>query len=411
MTQEKAAEIIDFNASREAVGVDEAPSAGAFLASARNAAGLSLVIVSDATKVKVEHLEAIEASDASALPITAYAVGFVKVYARYLGLDEAAVAKRFKKDVGADQPLASAAVAQAPVEPSNSPHISEGARMVSVFGIIAILIFVFWIVLQITSGPGDDGAARVTSAPEQRVRLGSAPLPAPAPRQRAPEVVEEAEESTPPAPAVNAAAQEPSDVASQDTPFETVLSEPAAPESAAPVDTGVPDLTDGDLEAAAVDAPVQQSEQSEDISPSATLSDQPVISLTEPLPLITAPVAESLSELPIASPERRTEVVRQRPDPAIVPDPIIVNAQLSRSIAPQYPNRCARNAEDLERVTVIFDVTAQGRPANVRVADTSNACFNTAAVSTLKRWRFDPKTVDGAPRPDLAKQATLNFRR
>ena len=394
MTQEKAAEIIDFNASREAVGVDEAPSAGAFLASARNAAGLSLVIVSDATKVKVEHLEAIEASDASALPITAYAVGFVKVYARYLGLDEAAVAKRFKKDIGADQPLASAAVAQAPVEPSNSPHISEGARMVSVFGIIAILIFVFWIVLQITSGPGDDGAARVTSAPEQRVRLGSAPLPAPAPRQRAPEVVEEAEESTPPAPAVNAAAQEPSDVASQDTPFETVLSESAAPESAA-----------------AVDAPVPQSEQSEDISPSATLSDQPVISLTEPLPLITAPVAESLSELPIASPERRTEVVRQRPDPVIVPDPIIVNAQLSRSIAPQYPNRCARNAEDLERVTVIFDVTAQGRPANVRVADTSNACFNTAAVSTLKRWRFDPKTVDGAPRPDLAKQATLNFRR
>jgi len=124
------------------------------------------------------------------------------------------------------------------------------------------------------------------------------------------------------------------------------------------------------------------------------------------LPIIDAPVAEELSAAampPITQPRTRIE--------QIIPEPVIVEAMLLRSIAPQYPNRCARNAAELERVTVLFDVTVQGRPANLRVADTSNSCFDSAAISTLRRWRFDPKTVDGAARADLGKRATLNFRR
>ena len=413
MAQEKAAEIIDFNAQREAVGVDEAPSAGAFLASVRQAAGFSLFAVSDATKVKIEHLEAIEANDRGSLPIAAYAIGFVKSYARFLELDEGEIASKFKKDIGATDVLSSAAVPQIADSTNATPDISDGARMVSIFGIMAILVFAFWIIFQVSNSPANRGATGATSAPEQRVRLGTAPLPTLTPRQSTRQVAEE-----------NAAEV----VIKKDTPVENSAEQnntapevvPNNPVALAPADnnavndnvsaatTSITEEEIGFGTAAetltADNDPVDLSAADESIA-----ADQVVLQSIDTagaLPIIDAPVAEELSAAampPITQPRTRIE--------QIIPEPVIVEAMLLRSIAPQYPNRCARNAAELERVTVLFDVTVQGRPANLRVADTSNSCFDSAAISTLRRWRFDPKTVDGAARADLGKRATLNFRR
>lgn len=371
MSQEKAAEIIDLNASREAPA--GAQPAGEFLASARRAAGLSLAAVSDATKVKIEHLEAIEASNADALPITAYSVGFVKAYARFLKLDEEALAKQFKKDIGADKPVAEIA----PLPSAETPQIGEGARMASIFGIVAILIFVFWIVVKVTSGPGDEDAARATRAPEQRVRLGDAPLERPEPRQRAPEVEAIAAPQQPTAPIQQEATQA--------APMETVAAAPADGYDASATEL----LSEAD-DIAVLTPPLDTAEaQSATTAPAAEATSEP------PLPEIIEEPAEE-------------PVVRNTQPP--VRQPVIVDARLVRSIAPKYPNRCARGADDLERVTVRFDVSVAGRIENARVVDTTNDCFNSSAISTLRRWRFDPKTVDGAARADLAKQATLNFR-
>ncbi|CAK9039301.1 TonB family protein [Durusdinium trenchii] len=370
MAQEKAAEIIDLSVSRGAANANQ--SAAEFLAATRAAAGLSLAAVSDATKVKIEHLEAIEASDANALPITAYAVGFVKAYARFLGLDEEALAQQFKKDIGADQP---APVVDVPAASFNEgATLHEGARMASIFGIIAILVFMFWIVLQITAGPGGEEANRAASAPEERVRLSAAPLQMPTPRPRTDVDV---------APLVTGGAVQ-------------------ADQNASP---SAPSVTDAPADA---DEPVVESAEPVNEVP-VSVSEAPV---EEEIADVSAAVEPDLEVVPPlqsvpARPQPSLEPVRQQQAPATV----IIEARLSRSIAPQYPNRCARRAEDLERVTVIFDVTENGRPANIRVADTTNDCFNTVAVSTLKRWRFEPKTIDGAPRPDIGKQATLNFRR
>lgn len=399
MSQEKAAEIIDLSASREAAGAGAGQSAAECLAVTRKAAGLSLAAVSDATKVKIEHLEAIEASDASALPIAAYAVGFVKAYARFLGLDEAALAEQFKKDIGADQPAVSLEAAQTSVT-DNAPPISEGARMVSIFGIIAILVFVFWIVLQITAGPGDEAASRTTQAPEQRVRLGSAPLPAPAPRER--NEVAETEASTTNEAAPNDTVEPNASSLTAAPPVAVTTDEVDAVAAGEAATSGT--LASGDdislgAEIADTDETISDAD-SEEVD---ALADQSSPLVSQP---ILTPQVEPTPPLPAEErPTTRTVIT------PVVPEPVIVEAKLSRSIAPQYPNRCARGAEDLERVTVIFDVTVQGRAANIRVADTSNDCFNNAAVSTLRRWRFNPRTVDGAPRPDIGKQATLNFRR
>lgn len=362
MSQEKAAEIIDLSASREAAGAGQPETAGQFLANARQAAGMSLAAVSDATKIKIDHLEAVEASDASALPATPYAVGFVKVYAKFLGLDADAIAKQFKTDIGADAPP--------PVEEIRktadvSPHIGEGARMVSIFGIIAILIFVVWITLQII-GNGGEADAPPTSAPEQRVRLGSAPAPAPTPR---PQHVE---------PETLPAAAEP-------------VGKPAANDDAAasvPPQAPAEDASAGEAETADAAASEEEADAAPtEPSPAAALNSEQIDDLAEPTAEPAAPSAR-----------------------AAKPAPAVVDARLTRSIAPRYPDRCARDAAALEKVTVIFDVTVEGRPANARVIQSTNSCFDETAVSTIQRWRFDPKTVDGAARPDLGKQATLNFR-
>ncbi|MHA7871594.1 MAG: TonB family protein [Hyphococcus sp.] len=416
MSQEKAAEIIDLNASREAV--ENADSVAAALSGARRAAGLSLAVVSDATKVKIDHLEAIEASDFGALPAAPYAIGFVKSYAQFLGLDAEMVAGRFKTEIQADAPPP-APVSEHPGPAS--PAAGEGARMASIFGVIAILVFAVWIVVQIAGSAEDSRNNAANGAGEQRVRIGAAPAPAPQPRAReelpAPVAVETA--------AAPAPADGPAEVSS-DVPADAAGDEIAA--------AGAPNVPTSEAPA----PPVGQSGPVSVQGPEAPVDERPVETAIAvqpeetPAALVEAAVTEAfvaptenrvgnrdadalvLSDAAPAPVERPAEPVERaaaETAPQPQPAPEIVDARLVRSIAPQYPNRCARSSAPLESVTVMFDVTAQGRAANIRVIDSTNGCFDNAAVSTLQRWRFDPKTVDGAPRPDLGKQATLNFRR
>ena len=162
MSQDKAAEIIDFNpSSAEGRVPAHGETAGGFLAAARCAAGLSLEALSDATKVKGDHLAAIEAMRPDLLPPAPYAVGFVKAYARALDLDADALARQFKDEIGAGAP---APLVFAPPPETDAPAgLSEGARLISVFAFIAILLFVFWITVQVL-GRGEREAAAPPAA-------------------------------------------------------------------------------------------------------------------------------------------------------------------------------------------------------------------------------------------------------
>jgi len=71
---------------------------GALLAEARAAAGRELTDIARETRVPLRHLMAIEADDHSALPALPYAIGFVKNYARSIGLDAEAVAAQFRAE-------------------------------------------------------------------------------------------------------------------------------------------------------------------------------------------------------------------------------------------------------------------------------------------------------------------------
>lgn len=81
----------DVDAPLETVGQD--------LRAARQRKGEDLATVSRGLKIQKDHLNALEESQFDLLPGRAYAVGFVRSYARYLGLDATNLVERYKTEI------------------------------------------------------------------------------------------------------------------------------------------------------------------------------------------------------------------------------------------------------------------------------------------------------------------------
>ncbi len=81
-----------------------AVSIGTTLRNARLERGEDPSTIASALKMRPDQLEAIENNDFSRLPGRTYAIGFVRAYARHLGLDAETLIQKFK-DGGADQDL------------------------------------------------------------------------------------------------------------------------------------------------------------------------------------------------------------------------------------------------------------------------------------------------------------------
>ncbi len=84
---------------------------------AREHHGWSLSEAAARTRIKVQHLEAMERDDFSGMAAAAYAKGFIRIYAETLGVDTAPLVEAFQRDHAA------------PVErPANLLPMSERAR-------------------------------------------------------------------------------------------------------------------------------------------------------------------------------------------------------------------------------------------------------------------------------------------
>jgi cytoskeleton protein RodZ len=86
---------------REISGDSDAPleTVGQDLRAARLRRGDDLATVSKVLKIRKDHLEALEEDRLDALPGRTYAVGFVRSYADYLGLDASQCVERFKAEI------------------------------------------------------------------------------------------------------------------------------------------------------------------------------------------------------------------------------------------------------------------------------------------------------------------------
>lgn len=145
---------------------------GAILGAARAARGLELTDVARDTRVPVRHLAAIEADAHDSLPALPYAIGFVKAFARVVGVDPDMAAARFRAETSKAAHVP-AAPTMAPVDERRLPP--RGLVTASIAALIAgIALVAAW-----SAGafdPAIPAAPTVAVAPAPVVQASAAPV-------------------------------------------------------------------------------------------------------------------------------------------------------------------------------------------------------------------------------------------
>ena len=89
--------------------------------------------------------------------------------------------------------------------------------------------------------------------------------------------------------------------------------------------------------------------------------------------------------------------------------PIIVEANLATPPSAQYPNRCITRAKKTEKISVVFDLTLEGKPTNTKIVTSTNSCFNRSALRSMQTARFNPRLVNGSPVKSEGITLTISF--
>lgn len=158
-----------------------AETVGEELRAARLRRGDEIAQVSRALKIRKDHLEALEEDRLEDLPGKTYAIGFVRSYARHLGLDSAQYVERFKQEISGRPD--EQAREPAPIHQDDSRRLPQGWRVIA--GMVLVLLGVgVWHLLS----PGGDANQPVPPAPvlnPPKVAVAPPPQPIVAPEQSA----------------------------------------------------------------------------------------------------------------------------------------------------------------------------------------------------------------------------------
>jgi cytoskeleton protein RodZ len=158
-----------------------APTIGERLRSAREAQGLSLDDVAARTRIPMRHLQQIERGDYAGLPAPTYSAGFIKTYARLVGLDGQALSDAYRAEIGGIPSFAHQTLPYEPADPRRTPPAGLALLML-VVAVVLGLGYLYW------RGSSEQPAEIAAAGPAQ------APAAAPARPAQAPAVV-----SAPPA--------------------------------------------------------------------------------------------------------------------------------------------------------------------------------------------------------------------
>jgi cytoskeleton protein RodZ len=176
---------------REISGEADSPleTVGQDLRAARQRRGDDLATVSRALKIRKDHLEALEEDRVEALPGRTYAVGFVRAYADYLGLDPVQSVERFKREIagrtGGAEPAAGGAISQ-DLDERRLPH---GWVVIAVVVLAIVAYGAYHLAMSadtllkpsVAPVPARIAAKPLTPAPKP-VAVTPAPQPAPPPQ-------------------------------------------------------------------------------------------------------------------------------------------------------------------------------------------------------------------------------------
>ena len=139
-------------------GASELASFGEELRREREIRGISLKEISDATKISKRFLEALERNDHKTLPAPVFTRGFVREYARYVGLNVEEMVNRYNfaaaNDDRIEKPPQVAKYAQVPprdISPKPSPkrgippvYAKISGNVIALVLIVAALVAIVW---------------------------------------------------------------------------------------------------------------------------------------------------------------------------------------------------------------------------------------------------------------------------
>lgn len=113
---------------------------GEALRQSREAAGLTLAEVAERTKVRPGILSEIEADDHDRLPALTYSLGFVKAYARTVGMDPIAAAERYRVESQKGDPVPT----MVDLQPLEAKRLPSRGLVAGTVALLALLVAAFW---------------------------------------------------------------------------------------------------------------------------------------------------------------------------------------------------------------------------------------------------------------------------
>ena len=178
---------------REISGDSDTPleTVGQDLRAARLRRGDDLASVSRVLKIRKDHLEAVEEDRLGSLPGKTYAIGFVRSYAGYLGLDVVRVVERYKQEISGRHDEHAPVLQPMPDEPRRLP---QGWPIVA--GVVVLAVgYGAWHLFSASSTPPTVPPAPLLVSPRVAAVAPKPAAPAPA----------AAEQSATPSPAMQGA--------------------------------------------------------------------------------------------------------------------------------------------------------------------------------------------------------------
>jgi cytoskeleton protein RodZ len=155
-------------------------SVGERLRAAREAQGLEIEEIASRTRIPTRHLQMIERGDYAALPAPTYSAGFIKTYARLLGLDGQALSDEFRDEIGSSGRSVVQTQSYEPADPRRTPPTGL-ALLALLVALVAGLGYLYW------RGSSDQPSEIAAIATDVAPAPAASPIPAataPAPTQQ-----------------------------------------------------------------------------------------------------------------------------------------------------------------------------------------------------------------------------------
>ena len=355
----------------DSVAASSYTGVGAMLREQRERTGESLEEASQRLRIRFPHLQAIEQGRFDDLPGRIYAIGFVRTYAEYLGLDPTATIDLYKQETAGEE-HSPKLVFPTPTAESRMPKVWLVAASI----VAAVVVYGGW---HMTQDSGRAIVETVPPVPDQLIaQTGDAPAPpaadsasaAPAQNNRTaaaekgPATVKPAEKpKEEPKPAVAAAEPEPEKQPARE---EQVAAapvsddpppQPAAAEPEAAAEAPEPPAADT-TQSAEPDPPTQQTARTE-AAPTDTVDESPTVE-TE----TAAAQDEEDREVEVAADNRRTNIpITRFTDPADTNPSDFVRTERQRT--PEPPRQAPEDdpAEEEAQVAAVNPTPSPSRTA------------------------------------------------